>query len=190
MTRGVQAVLGVALAGAIVACSDNNTANRDAGNAGAAVGTSGATADRDFVADQLEDGQTEVVLGKLAAEKATNPEVKEFAQSMVRDHQQAGEDLRRATAAANAPVNPPAELDGDHRNLREELMKLSGLEFDRKYIDAMVDEHEEAVNELEGKANSDNPQIKQWVANALPVVRQHLEHAKQLDKKLEEQKSH
>ena len=194
MKRGVQAVLGIALAAVIVACSDDraNDANRNAGTAGtgAAVGTSGATADRDFVQDQLEDGRAEIALGKLAAEKATHPEVKEFAQRMVQEHQQAGDELRQAVASANTSVNPPAEPDGDHKNLQEELAKLSGHEFDVKYIDAMVDEHEEAVNELERKADSDNPQIKQWVAKTLPAVRQHLEHAKQLDKKLEERRSH
>ena len=193
MNRAVQAVLGVALAATIVACSDDraNDANRNAGTAGtgAAVGTSG-TADRDFIQDQLEDGQAEVALGKLASEKATNPEVKEFAQRMVRDHQQAGEELRQAAASANTTVNPPAEADGDHKDKQEELAKLSGHEFDVKYIDAMIEEHEEAVNELEKKADSDNPQIKQWVAKTLPAVRQHLEHARQLDKKLEEQRSH
>ena len=189
MTRWTQAALGVSLAASVVACSndrrasDNAAAGRDNP---AAVGTAGAGADRDFIQDQLEDGQAEVALGKIAAERATHPEVKQFGQQMVRDHQMAGDELRQAAQAGNAQVNPPAELDGDHKDHQEELLKLSGTEFDRKYIDIMVNEHEEAVNELEKKVDSDNPQIRQWATKTLPAVRQHLEHAKQLDKTLEQ----
>lgn len=189
MTRWTQAALGISLAASVVACSGEKRANDNAA-AGrdnpAAVGTAGAGADRDFIQDQLEDGQAEVALGKIAAERATHAEVKQFGQQMVRDHQTAGDELRQAAQSANAQVTPPAELDGDHKNHQEELLKLSGAEFDRKYIDIMVDEHQEAVNELEKKVDSDNPQIRQWATKSLPVVRQHLEHAKQLDKTLEE----
>ena len=188
MTRWTQAALGMSLAASMVACnserraSDNTAAGRDNP---AAVGTAGAGADRDFIQDQREDGQAEVALGQIAAERATHPEVKQFGQQMVRDHQMAGDELRQAAQAANAQV-PPAELDGDHKDHQEELLKLSGTEFDRKYIDIMVNEHEEAVNELEKKVDSDNPQIRQWATKTLPTVRQHLEHAKQLDKTLEQ----
>jgi putative membrane protein len=179
----------MSLAASMVACSserrasDNAAAGRDNP---AAVGTAGAGADRDFIQDQLEDGQAEVALGKIAAERATHPEVKQFGQQMVREHQMAGDELRQAAQAANAQVTAPAEPDGDHKNHQEELLKLSGTEFDRKYIDLMVEEHEEAVNELEKKVDSDNQHIRQWATKTLPSVRKHLEHAKQLDKTLEE----
>jgi hypothetical protein len=49
----------------------------------------------------------------------------------------------------------------------------------------MVDKHEKAVSTLERHTDAATPQVKQWVANTLPVVRQHLEQAKQIKETLE-----
>jgi putative membrane protein len=187
MKRWTQATLGICLAASIVACSSEkrDDANARPGDTGAAVGTAGANAERDFIEDQLEDGQAEINLGNLAAERASNAEVKAFAQMMVRDHQMAGDELKQAATATNVQVNPPAEPDGDHKNAQEELAKLSGPEFDRKYMSKMVDEHEEAVSEVEKKADSENPQVRQWATKTLPKLREHLAQAKQIKETLD-----
>ena len=187
MKRWTQATLGICLAASIVACSSDkrDDANARPRDTGAAVGTAGANAERDFIEDQLEDGQAEVNLGKLAAERASNAEVKAFAQMMVRDHQMAGDELKQAATATNVQVNPPAEPDGDHKDAQEELAKLSGPEFDRKYMNKMVDEHEEAVSEVEKKADSENAQVRQWATKTLPKLREHLAQAKQIKETLD-----
>ena len=186
MKRWTQVVLGISLAASMAGCNTDraNDANNTAGRDSAAVGTAGASADKDWIEDQLEDGQAEVQLAQLASERATNPQVKEFAQMMIKDHQMAGEELKRAATAANVEVQPAAELDNDHKDLQEDLSKLSGRDFDRKYMDAMVDEHQEAVNELEKKADADTPHIRDWASKTLPTVRQHLEQAKQIQETL------
>jgi putative membrane protein len=188
MKRLSLTALSFALA-SVVACGDNNRANNAnqtaARETGAAVGTTGAAADRDFIVDQLGDGRAEIELGKLASERATHPQVKEYARMIVRDHTTAGEELRQAATAANVQLDAQAEHDGDHKNLSEDLAKLSGTEFDRKYMSAMVDEHEEAVNEVEKKVESNNPQVRQWATKTLPTLRQHLDQAKQLRDTLE-----
>jgi putative membrane protein len=190
MKRWTQTVLGVSLAASVVACSGENrgsTADNPAAGRepGAAVGTTGAAADRDFIEDQLEGGQAEVNLGRIAEERATNPQVKEFAQRMVKDHQMAAEELRQAASAANVQVNPPAEAEGEHKEVQEELSKLSGAEFDRTYMEKMVEKHEKTVNVLEKKADTGNPQVRQWVTKVLPTVREHLAQAKQIHESLE-----
>lgn len=196
MKRFNQALLGISLAASIVACSNDRAANDTNANAnptpgrdaGAAVGTAGATADRDFIEDQLEDGRAEINLGKIAAERATHPQVKQFAQMMVRDHQMAGEELRQVATQANIQLTTP-EPDGDHKDATEEFAELKGREFDRKYIDKMVAEHEEAVNEVEKKAESENAAVKGWATKTLPKLREHLEQAKQIQQTLEKAES-
>jgi putative membrane protein len=182
--------LGLGLAASIVACNNsandtnNSAANPAARDSGAAVGTAGANADRDWIQDQLEDGQAEIQLAQLASERATNPQVKQFAQMMIKDHQAAGDELKQAASAANVQINPPAELDDDHKDVQEDLSKLSGREFDQKYIDTMVDEHQEAVNELEKKTSADNTHVREWASKTLPKVRQHLDEARQIQQSL------
>ena len=197
MKRFNQALLGISLAASIVACSNDRPANdanananpTPARDAGAAVGTTGGTADRDFINDQLEDGRAEINLGKIAAQRATHPQVKQFAQMMVRDHQMAGEELRQLATQAKVELNTAAEPDGDHKDAQEEFAELKGREFDRKYIDMMVNEHEEMVNEVEKQADSDNVAVKGWATKTLPKVRQHLEQAKQLQQTLQQAES-
>jgi putative membrane protein len=149
----------------------------------AAVGTSGtaniAAADRDFVREMIVGGTAEVEVGRLAQEKASTPAVREFAEMLVRDHGKANSELKSIATKNNIEV-APADLD-DHKDDTEALRKLSGPEFDRDYMQMMVDKHEKAVAKLEERANDDdNPEIRQWASRALPTVRQHLEKAKSI----------
>jgi putative membrane protein len=170
-----------------IACGDgtrNDTAGRP-GTEGAAGTTGAANVDRDFIQDQLGDGNAEVELGRLAEQRATRPEVKEFAQTIVREHEKAGAELKQIATKHNIPADTGEQKE--HNDLRERLSKLSGAEFDREYIDAMVEEHQEAVNEVERKAeNADNPDLRQWASKTLPALRQHLERAQQIQKNLEQ----
>ncbi len=172
----------------MTACRDDNgaTANR---RDSAAIGTSGAIIERDFILDQAEDGRAEIELSRMAAEHATNPRVKEFARMMVRDHTKAGADLREAAAAANVQLSTANEAKRDHLALQEDLARLTGKEFDRKYMSAMVDAHEQTVSEIEQKVESDSPQIRQWATQTLPTVREHLARAKELRKALDRKRT-
>jgi len=88
----------------------------------------------------------EVQLGMLASERGTNPDVKAFGRMMVKDHSQANKEL--AQTAAQLKVQPPKELDAKHRDLANRLSKLQGGEFDREYMTAMVQGHEEVLKQL------------------------------------------
>jgi putative membrane protein len=159
------------------------------GTGGAVTGTSGTfDGDMDFVEEHLEMGNAEVELGRIAQEQAMHPDVKAFAQTLVRDHQAAADELRRIANEANA--NVPATIDDEAREelteLREEMAKLTGRDFDRRYIDEMIDDHQEAVDDLQDKAeNASHSEVRAWAARTLPTVRQHLERARALKETLE-----
>ena len=173
-----------------IACGDgnrNDTASTPpaAGTEGAAGTAGAANIDRDFIEDQLADGHAEVQLGQLVQQRAMRPEVKEFGQMIVRDHEKAGAELKQIASKHNVQIGEGEK--NEHNDLHERLSKLKGAEFDREYIEAMVEEHEEAVNEVERQAeNADNPEIRQWAQKTLPTLRQHLERAQQIQKNLEE----
>jgi putative membrane protein len=151
----------------------------------------------------------EVELGRMASDRATNPDVKRFAQMMVQDHTKAGDELKQT--AAKYGIQPAPKIDDKHQNLMDKLSKLRGPQFDREYIDAMVDDHQNAVDSLESRVDSTAPlkdrltnkdsansQVKPeqsdnapaaavntWAANSLPTVRHHLDEAKRLDNQLD-----
>jgi putative membrane protein len=157
-----------------------------------AVGTAGANRETDvniseknFFEDVSKAGMAEIELGRLASDKAQNAEVKKFGQMMVEDHTKAGDELKGLAAQHN--LQPPAEVEEKHRDLKERLSKLQGREFDREYIQAMVDSHEDMVDKLEPRVNEragENQfenKVNQWAGKTLPTAQQHLEKAKQLN---------
>src|SRR5262245_15976469 len=105
-----------------------------------------------FVNQMTIANLAEVQLGKLASERAINADVKSFGQMMVKDHSQANQDL--AQVAAQLKVKPTTELDQKHKDLAAKLSKLQGAEFDREYISAMVQGHQEVAGQLEARAGT------------------------------------
>ena len=140
--------------------------------------------DEGFVEDMMTSSTTEIEVSQLAQEKAANAQVKAFAEEVVQDHQQASQNLRQVATQQNVQVTPDTEAIQD---AREELTDLSGAEFDRAYIDMMVQDHQDAVSEVEEKATDDaNPEVQQWATRTLPTLREHLDRARQLQETLQE----
>lgn len=107
---------------------------------------------------------------------------------MVRDHQTAAEELKPIAARANAARDTAARTEDhdDHREHFEELSKLSGRDFDRKYIEQMVDDHEDAIADVERRAeNAADAELRAWGAKTLPRMREHLERAKAIKQTLD-----
>jgi putative membrane protein len=103
-----------------------------------------------FINDLTIAGLTEVQLGKMAMERAAQADVKAFGQMMVKDHSQAGEELKHV--AAQLKIQPPTQLDQKHKDLVDKLSKLQGAEFDREYINAMVQGHQEVLGKVRARA--------------------------------------
>ena len=212
-------ILSLACATALtLACSDaRRDANTSADNP-SAVGTSGdadrvSGGDRDFVAEMLKDGTAEVQLGTLASERGASADVKQFAQMMVQDHTKAGEQLKQIASRYSIDTGSTA-LDDKHRDLVDKLSKLRGAEFDKEYINAMVDGHQDVIDRLQSRVDerdrsatatgkterntnvkpeaADNQieaSLNQWAADSLPVVQKHLDRAKAIDDKLDNRNS-
>jgi len=105
-----------------------------------------------FVNQMTIANLAEVELGKMASERASNADVKAFGQMMVKDHSQANQDL--AQVAAQLKVKPTTAIDQKHKDLAARLSKLQGAEFDREYISAMVQGHQEVAGQLEARSGA------------------------------------
>ncbi|MDQ2746396.1 MAG: DUF4142 domain-containing protein, partial [Acidobacteriota bacterium] len=117
---------------------------KPASDKGDAVVTGG---DLDFINGAAPGGMAEVELGKLAVGKSTNAEVKAFAQKMIDDHTKAGDELKKL--ATQKKVTLSTELLPAHKQLMDKLSKLSGADFDKEYVKAMVEDHEKDVTAFE-----------------------------------------
>jgi putative membrane protein len=160
--------------------SDSVVKGKDSTNANGLLNVDEGTAS--FMVNVADVGMTEVKLGQMAKEKAHSKRVKEFGAMMVEDHTKAAAKLKDLAAKKN--VTLPSKIGEDHQKKIDELSKLSGKDFDKKYMDMMEDGHESTVKDFEGKADNSDPDVKAFVNGTLPTLRMHLDSAKAIKKAL------
>jgi putative membrane protein len=135
-----------------------------------------AGADNAFVREAAAGGMAEVELGRLASEKASSPDVKQFGDRMVTDHGKANDELKQLAQQKN--ITLPTELDAKHKATRDRLAKLSGAAFDKAYMTDMVADHQKDVAAFkhESTAGKDGD-VKSWAGKTLPTLEDHLKMA-------------
>jgi putative membrane protein len=121
----------------------------------------------------------EVELSKLAEASAKSPQVRQFAQKMVKDHTANNKQL--ATIAAQENIQVPKDLDSEHSQLRDKLAAEHGADFDRDYVNAMRADHQKMVDLLKSsQATVNTEQLRTFIKTTLPVVEGHLRMAQDL----------
>jgi putative membrane protein len=150
--------------------------------AGAAVGTALyaanlSSADSTFVRKAAEGGMAEVKLGELAKDKASSSAVKSFGKRMVMDHSRAGGELKGI--ASQKGVTLRDSMNAKDKALYNRLSGLSGDAFDKAYMRAMIDDHQEDVAEFRQESQSaTDPDIRNFASKTLPTLEEHLRMAK------------
>lgn len=133
--------------------------------------------DRTFANDAAKGSMMEVMLGNMAAGKATNAKVKALADMMVRDHTAAGDELK--SWATGAGFTLPAAVDDNQKKQHDDLQAKSGAEFDRSYADMMVQHHTQSIEKFKQQLSggSDAP-LKSFAEKTLPTLERHLQESK------------
>jgi putative membrane protein len=161
--------------------------------------TAAMSSDVEFIKKAAEGGMKEVEVGKLAQSRASDSNVKAFADRMVKDHGAANTELmslakskgvmlppspdRRSTTADAA--KPESGATGTSGQRPDPLESLKGAEFDRAYMTKMVEDHEKTVQLFEQEANSGkDAEVKAWAAKTLPTLREHLSQARSVRDRL------
>jgi putative membrane protein len=136
--------------------------------------------DHNFVVTVAEDGRFEVEAAKLAASKASSPEVKSFANLMVDDHTKANSELAQLATAKG--VELPSSMPRAKSLQLEKLAKLSGDKFDREFAHEVgIEDHKKDIKLFEKQSkDAKDPELKAWIDKTLPTLRAHLEAAAKL----------
>jgi len=125
----------------------------------------------------------EIRAGEIALGRTRRDDVRQFAQMMIDEHTKAGNDLKKALAISPQPPDVPEVLDNDRQEKINDLRKADTEDFDKEYIAAQTDAHEEAVSLFEDYAeNGDDPALREFAANTLPALRQHERRIKKMAK--------
>jgi putative membrane protein len=132
--------------------------------------TAGATPEK-FVKMAGEDGMAEVELAKLALQKSKNNDVRQFAQKMERDHEQANEQL--SSLAKSKGLTIPPKLDAKHEAMVKSMSAKSGAAFDAAYSEHMAKAHAKAVALFQGAEKSSDPDLAAFAKKTLPTLEEH-----------------
>ncbi len=140
--------------------------------------------DQVFAACLLTANKGEVELGKLAAQRATDRDVKAFAEQMVSDHSKEVEKLQQFIGNQE-PNDRRSQIDKQiaeryTQDLKKELESKSGKEFDACYIGAQIGGHMQMAAALAVLSDHASGQLRDIVKDAQPTVDKHLDDAKKL----------
>jgi putative membrane protein len=131
-----------------------------------------------FMKKAATSDMTEIETSKVALTKATRPDIKQFAQHMVDDHTKLSAQMKQIADAKGVQL-PSRDPSVDA--MVSKLNGLSGAKFDQEYVKGQVAGHRDASKLFHAEATAvKDPSLKQAVAQATPIIDQHLQEAEQL----------
>ncbi len=146
-----------------------------------ALASCGAPSEPDFLKKAAKFSLYEIEAGKIASEKGQSEAVKQFGREMVEAHSKASEELKGIVQAENLKVELPVKPSKRQRKRIDALNEATPENFDKTYAQQQVKAHRRAVELFDRYAEGGGtPALKQFAANILPIVKQHLEQAKKL----------
>lgn len=148
MTRA--GLLCVAAAAVLIGgCSKNEVAKPEPSTVGTGGAGAAVKSDDDFVRDVATKNMAEIELSRTALTKATSANIKVFAQQLIDDHGAAAGKLK--TIVAGQPLAWPSQLDDEHRETANELATKQGTDFEREYLKAIIQGHQDLAAKLESR---------------------------------------
>ena len=155
--------------------ADSLNKTKDTSSNVAATGGIAVTSDdAKFATTAANGGMAEVALGNLAQQKSTNSQIKSFGAMMVTDHGKANDELKSIAKTKN--ITLPDSVDADHKKKMDDLSKMSKKDFDKAYVDAMIEGHKKTLKLMQDEAtNGKDADLKAFAAKVALTVQMHLD---------------
>jgi putative membrane protein len=176
--------LDFALAGLVISLASFTTISWDSKSNARIVHRKVKTLEDDaFVQKAADGGLLEVKVAELVVKTTKNSEIKSFAELMLKDHSKANTELQ--SAAKKKGIEAPSKLSEQSEQKVQALSSKSGIEFDKAYAAAMVEDHKATVALFkEESTNGKDADFKKWAHSKLPVLEHHLSMAVEMDAKV------
>lgn len=135
--------------------------------------------DKAFVNAVIRSGIMEVEAAKLASKNSTDTAIQSYGKLLITQHRQLSKDLKDIIAKSRVEI--PADLDETKRSKFDKLKGKSGKEFDRAFLQQMIEDHSTAVVLFDRAAGSAKDVHIQAFANKnIPIIKNHLRLANEL----------
>ena len=138
---------------------------------------------KDFAKEAATGAMMEVELGNIAMKNAASQQVKDFGKMIVDDHTKLNNQLK--DLAAKKMIDLPTTVTNDQQKEIDKLSKKTGANFDKDYVDMMIDDHKNDIAAF--KKNDDkltDSDFKTFIMNALPTLQKHLDAIQSIKKKM------
>jgi putative membrane protein len=171
-TKNIACIAGSLMIAGLLAAGSASAADTTTSTDNSKLSSKGAS----FVKEASAGNQSEIALAQLAQTKAQNPEVKNLAQMLQQDHQQAQEKLQTIAQAHGIQLDTTPTWT--QRRTQSKLEKLTGAEFDQQYTKDMLEDHATDIKKFQkASENIEDADVKQYAQETLPKLQTHLQKA-------------
>jgi len=137
----------------------------------------------DFVKEAASSDMFEIESSKLAVERSQDAATKKFAQQMIADHTKTSEEMKAMVSSGKVKAKIPTAMSSAQKSMLDDLKKMNGADFTKKYHSDQVTAHENAVDLFKRYGDGgDNAELKAWAAKTRPALEHHLMMAKDMNK--------
>jgi putative membrane protein len=127
----------------------------------------------DYMVSAASGNLAEVELAKTATTKSKDSEIKKIAADLVTAHQGLYGEVK--SLATSKGVTVPESADEDASKKAKDLLDTKAADFDKKWVDELIDKHEATVKKYEDvAANTSDADLRAWVTATIPKVKDHL----------------
>ena len=131
-----------------------------------------------FIKDAIQGDNSEVLLGQLGQEKGSTDQIRQYGEMLVSDHTSAKKEaLEVAKQIDVSPMDTPKPATVE---TSQKLTKLSGINFDRAFLEAMIDDHKKDIAAYTEQAKAASGPVSAMAAKQLPMLQNHLRMAQDL----------
>ena len=139
--------------------------------------TGQVVADSGYIREAGSLNLLEVRLGTMAGQRTSTAAVQQFGRQMVSSHSSMGQQWTSLAAQNRLPTSVP--LNSIQQQSVDQLSKLSGADFDRAYMSAMVADHEQDAGTLQRiGAGAHSAVVRQLATSGIATTQEHLSRAR------------
>ena len=134
---------------------------------------------RVFLNDVIRGDNGEIRLGALAETHGGSRAVRDYGRTLNRDHTFAKRQVVPVARSFNVPIS--GNITPEAREAYDHLLRLRGREFDREFVQHMVDDHQKDIAKFEDQARTGDRRTASLARRQLPVLRKHLRIAQSIN---------
>lgn len=131
----------------------------------------------------------EIEIGQLARREAENPEVKRFAQMMMKEHRRNAKEFAKLAEDNNLELERNDVSDALQNQIEQAItnLKRRNQTFDKAYIDQQINMHKRALDMIQNRLmpNATSPALRVHLEKTQAAITGHINEAKEIQSKLQ-----